>query len=144
MAIQIILTSIAGGILLTLGALHFVYALLDIKTPRRLAPSDDSVRLGMLKSTLRITRGRTSMWDAWLGFNLSHGLGAMILGAAAVFVPVISAPTYETAVLLTLTVLSVTYLAIAIRFWFYIPATGIALSTLLLLAALALHLAKPH
>jgi hypothetical protein len=36
----------------------------------------------MQRTTIRLTRGRTSVWDGWLGFNITHGLGLIVLGMA--------------------------------------------------------------
>jgi hypothetical protein len=44
----------------------------------------------MTRSGLRLTR-RTDMWRAWVGFNLSHGLGVVVF-ALFVFVPVAAGP----------------------------------------------------
>lgn len=94
----------------------------------------------MQRTTIRLTRGRTSVWDGWLGFNLTHGLGLVVLGIAAISVPAVTRPEYLTLALAVLSVLALAYLATAIRFFFYIPVAGIALATVLLLFALAIQL----
>jgi hypothetical protein len=140
MSASVILTTAAGAVLAVMGLLHFLYTLLDTRAPRYFTPSDDSVRLAMHHSTLRFARGRTSMWDSWLGFNLSHGLGAFVFGAAAIYVPRIAPQPHAGLVLLALTAISATYLATAVRFWFYKPVIGAALATALFLAALVIHI----
>src|SRR4051812_41889359 len=62
-----------------LGAIHIIYTLIDIKTPRKLVPFDDNVRILMQKSTPKLTR-QTTMWRAWVGFNISHGIGVLFFG----------------------------------------------------------------
>ena len=42
-----------------------------------LSPSDPQLAEAMTRSGLRLTR-RTDMWRAWVGFNLSHGLGVVV------------------------------------------------------------------
>lgn len=71
-----------GGLYVLLGSLHGLYTLLDIRQPRRFAPRDQAVRHAMAGTTVRLTRGRATMWNAWLGFNLSHRLLPGRLSAA--------------------------------------------------------------
>jgi hypothetical protein len=68
------------------------------------------------------------MWDAWLGFNLSHSLGAVVFGILCITAS--SKPSVA-----SLAVVSLIYLVLAIRFWFYVPAIGIAIATACLLLA---------
>lgn len=140
MNVQALLAGLAGGVFAILGAIHIFYTLRDINRPRIFAPNDDSVRIAMLSSTVRLSRGRTSMWDTWLGLNISHGLGAAIFGVAAIVVAsgVYGAPNRVT--LLAFTIISAVYLATAVRFWFYKPIAGTALATLLFLLAFVLSL----
>ncbi len=82
------------------------------------------------------------MWDAWLGFNISHGLGAAVFGALAIVVAVYQGGALaQPWVLLAMTGVSAIYLAVASRFWFYVPALGIGLATACFAAALMLQLA---
>lgn len=34
--------------------------------------------------TSRLSRGGTDVWRAWIGFNLSHSLGVLLLGAVGI------------------------------------------------------------
>ena len=70
------LLELGGGIFLLLGILHALYTFLDIREPRRLVPQEPSVALAMVESPVRLARGGTTMWRAWVGFNFSHSLGA--------------------------------------------------------------------
>ena len=80
-----ILLIFGGAIFGVLGALHAVYTLLDLRNPRRLVPSDPSVAQAMANSGLRLSGGRTDMWRAWIGFNFSHSLGVLLVGALGVW-----------------------------------------------------------
>src|SRR4030095_6042235 len=80
------LLGIAGLIYLLLGALHALYTVLDIRNPRRIVPDDPSVIAAMQASKIRLTRGESTMWQGWVGFNLSHSLGALMLAAACFIV----------------------------------------------------------
>lgn len=125
------LTVASGGIYVVLGFLHLVYTLLDIRRPRRFAPANDAVRTAMQGTTIRLTKGRTSMWDGWLGFNISHSYGALIFGGLVIGVGLYQGGVLATTGMLSLLVgISVAYLLVGLRFWFYIPNTGIALGTL--------------
>jgi hypothetical protein len=139
MPLPILCSTLAGGVIAAMGLLHVLYTLLDIRRPRYFAPSDDAVRLAMQGSTMRFARGRTSMWSFWLGFNISHGLGAIVLGMAAVYVPRVAPASQATLVFVALTVISIAYLITAVRFWFYKPTIGVAVATGLFLTALALE-----
>jgi hypothetical protein len=67
------------------GAVPFVvlgvaHALATPCTPAQrkgLSPRTPAVRDAMTHDTLLLTR-RTTMWLAWVGFNLSHSLGAVL------------------------------------------------------------------
>jgi hypothetical protein len=139
MPLPILLSTLAGAVVAGLGLLHLGYTLLDIRRPRYFAPTDDAVRLAMQGSTMRLARGRTSMWSFWLGFNISHSLGAILLGAAAIYVPRIAPPGQLALVLLALALVSAAYLATGARFWFYKPTIGVAFATVLFLTALAIE-----
>jgi hypothetical protein len=82
---------------------------------------------------VRLARGRTNMWDCWLGFNLSHSLGAIIFGLVCIstgfFARSLAVPK---ATLLVPILVGVIYFLLAIRFWFRTPAVVIAIGTGLL------------
>src|SRR5215472_7402255 len=75
-----ILLILGGGVFAVLGGLHAIYTLLDLRNPRWFAPVDSSVAQAMANSALRISRGSTDMWRAWIGFNFSHSLGVLLVG----------------------------------------------------------------
>ena len=80
MRIARFLLEVGGGIFVLLGLLHALYTFLDIRRPRRLVPQDPAVALGMTTTPLRLSRGGTTMWRAWVGFNFSHGVGVVLFG----------------------------------------------------------------
>jgi hypothetical protein len=125
--------------LFLLGALPFVVLgiLHAVKTPltpdqrKGLSPRDQAYARSMTEQTLLLTR-RTTLWLAWVGFNLSHSLGAVVFGVAMLLVARSSA-AFEAnrAVFVPLAmVVSGTYLAIGLRCWFRTPIIGILISTL--------------
>jgi len=122
---------IAGGTVFSiLGLVHAIYTMRDIYRPRYLAPIDRAIIDQMISTGVRLARGRTNMWDAWLGFNLSHALGAVVFGmvcvGAGVFAGRLALPK---ATLLIPVLVGVIYFLLAIRFWFRVPAFGIAIGT---------------
>jgi hypothetical protein len=125
---------IAGGaIFVFLGCAHAVFMLADLRRPRRLVPADPALIQAMAGNAVRLSRGGTDMWRAWIGFNFSHALGAIVFGslciAAAIFVQAV-----PKALLLLPAAIGCLYLLLAIRYWFRVPMIAIAVSTALLLA----------
>jgi len=74
-----ILLAIGGSIFLVLATLHGVLALRDVANPRAFTPTDDAVRVAMQGTRLAFNP-RANLWQAWLGFNLSHSLGVALFG----------------------------------------------------------------
>ena len=121
-----------------------------LATPRHpderkgLSPYDPGLAEQMTRATLRLTR-RTDLWRAWVGFNLSHSLGAVAFGGFAVLVARSDAsfaaegPVAAPVALLV----SSAYLALAVKYWFKTPIVGCAISALLFLASFVLLLAAP-
>jgi len=122
---------IAGGSIFgLLGLLHAVYTFADSRHPRRLAPDDPSVLRSMSASKVRLSRGGTTMWRAWLGFNFSHSLGVMMFSAACVTLGLdLTALAPPKSALLLPVGIGAIYLWLAVRYWFRIPVIGIALGT---------------
>lgn len=127
---------LAGAIFSLLALLHAGYTLLDLATPRRLVPTDPAVIAAMEGTTVRLSRGRSTMWQSWVGFNLSHSLGALLFGGALLTLgwswPV---PGLGGGLLLLPVGVCLLYMALGLRYWFWIPTTGIALATLACLGA---------
>ena len=135
------LLGIAGAIYGLLGALHAVYTLADIRSPRRIVPDDPAVITAMQTSKIRITRGESTVWQGWIGFNLSHSLGALMLSAACFIVAAcLRRFAFSPWVLLVLAAISAVYLLLAAQYWFRIPILGTAAATACLGAAWLLYL----
>ena len=135
------LLGIAGAIYGLLGALHAVYTLLDIRDPRRIVPDDPTVITAMQASKIRLTRGESTVWQGWVGFNLSHSLGALMFSAACFIVAAcLRRFAFSPWVLLVLAAVSAIYLLLAAQYWFRIPILGTAIATACLGAAWLLYL----
>jgi hypothetical protein len=125
---------IGGAVFGILGALHTLYTLLDLRNPRRLAPREPEVVEAMRAAKVRISRGGTDMWRAWIGFNLSHSLGLLVFATLAVASGAQRRiPTAELFAMLV--IVGTAYVVLAARYWFRIPLTGAALGTACFLLA---------
>jgi hypothetical protein len=130
--------------LFLLGGLPFVFlgiahALATPSTPdqtKGLSPRDPAYRQGMSQQTVLLTR-RTNLWLAWVGFNLSHSLGAVLFGVVVLLVgrnPATFRANWSAFVPLAI-VVSGTYLAIGLRYWFRSPIVAIIISCVCFLAS---------
>jgi hypothetical protein len=136
MRVASFLLDLGGGIFLLLGFLHALYTFLDIGRPRRLVPQDPSVALAMAQSQVRLARGGTTMWRAWVGFNFSHSLGAAIFGVLCICAGVLLGTMVMPAwILPLLVVIALVYLGLSVLYWFRIPTAAIAVATVCLLVA---------
>ena len=133
-----ILLFLGGGIFIVLGGLHLAYTLLDLKKPRRLVPAEASVAQAMANSAVRLSRGRSNMWRAWVGFNFSHSLGLVLFGGLTVFTGAQANPLPLVIALFVL--IGCVYLILAILYWFRSPAICLAVGTACFVAALGLSL----
>ena len=85
---------------------------------------------------------RTDLWRAWVGFNFSHSLGAVLFGLAVVLVartPAAFEANAEVFLPFALAV-SLTYLGLGLLYWFRTPIAGLAISTGCFAAAWLLRL----
>ena len=134
------LLGIAGLIYSVLGLLHAIYTLLDERNPKYLAPDDPAVVTAMQNSKLRLSRGAITMWQAWISFNLTHSLGALMLGAACFIVAAcFRIFAFPPVALFALTGVSLLVTLIGLRYWFSVPRAGSLIATLCLLAAALLY-----
>ena len=131
---------IAGTIpFIVLGLVHWLYTFMDMSTPRKLTPRDDAVRLAMEATTPKLT-ARTTMWKAWMGFNHSYSLGAIVFGLVFLILALqnFAALAANMPLMTIAVVVPLIYLWFGIRFWFRTPIIGIAMSMTCFRAALAL------
>ena len=125
---------IAGTIpLIVAGGLHVALTLADTVRPRYFAPKDGSVKPALEGTPIRFGgNAAPSMWRAWLGFNISHGLGVFTFGLLCLLIATQDFKLVERIdAIRPLTIaFSAAYLALSLRFWFYGPViiTGTALA----------------
>jgi hypothetical protein len=122
------LITLSAAIIFALGLLHLV---LTFRGPK-LLPRDGALREQMAKSTLVITR-ETNVWQAWIGFNASHSLGAMLFGAVYGHLSVVEPALLQRSwFLLSIgAALLLAYTWLGRRYWFSTPFRGILAALLL-------------
>ena len=123
---------IAGCIpFLVLGLIHAVYTIADTYNPKKLIPYKPGVMGLMKESTLAITK-ETDMWRAWVGFNISHGVGIVFFSATYLYLSSLHITFLENSLYLLLAAptIALAYLILSIKYWFRIPAAGSAIGLL--------------
>ena len=112
-------------------ALGFGHLVLTFRGPK-LAPSDSSLT-EKLKTISPVISSQTTMWKAWLGFNASHSLGAMLFGSVYGYLALSQSEILFGSVflgVLGVLVLS-SYAILGKKYWFSTPFWGITLALLL-------------
>lgn len=127
------LIAASAAIFLILGLAHLLFTFYG----PRLQPRDRELITRMQETNLVLTQ-ETSMWKAWIGFNASHSLGAILFGAVYGYLSLAhSAFLFQSTYLLSLgLILLFIYLFLAKRYWFSVPFRGILVSTVLYVLAL--------
>jgi len=130
--ILIIIGALIFGVL---GTLHLLYTFFSNKFH-----AYDSTVNEAMKNTSPVITKETSVWSAWIGFNASHSLGAMLV--AGVYIPLAVFHWHVIQQSLWFSILPViiglSYLLLAKRYWFKIPFIGTLLSTICFIGAAVL------
>ena len=130
-----VLIVVGAAIFGVLGGMHLIYTFFTNK----FEAYDSSVTEAM-KGTSPILTKETTIWKAWVGFNASHSLGAMVF--AGIYVPLGHSHFSVIAESLWFSILPVfvglSYLVLAKRYWFKIPFVGILIATVCFVTAAVL------
>jgi len=116
---------------MTIGVLGLIHLLYTFRTDK-FEPRDEKLGL-RLREVSPVLTSETTMWKAWVGFNASHSLGAMLFAAVFGYLAMfeldflLSSPFLVALSLVTLG----SYLVLARSYWFKVPFLGIFVSTLL-------------
>jgi hypothetical protein len=126
----------SAAILFVLGAIHLIYTFWG----RKLTPRDPALRLSMSQVSPVLTR-ETTMWKAWIGFNASHGMGAILFGLIYGYLAVAqSALLFESPFLLLVGLAMVGGFAILGKlYWFSVPFWSVCVSLACYLSAIAVR-----
>jgi hypothetical protein len=114
-------------IILLLGTVHLTYTFVGPK----LRPRDATLEAAMREGHPRITN-ETTVWRAWIGFNASHSMGAILFGLIYAFLALAHPQLlFESAYLLAVGfALLLGYLALGKLYWFRVPFAGISIALL--------------
>ncbi len=124
---------ILGSLLiLILGVIHLYYTFFSNKFLAR-----DAETVERMKKYSPLLTKRTTMWEAWVGFNGSHSLGAIFFGMVNLILALQYVEIFQKSIgILILDDLTLLfYQFLAIKYWFKIPIAGIAVSAFCFLAA---------
>ena len=127
------LMSLSALLVLMLGVLHLIYTFSGPK----LTPRDAALQARMAEVHPVITR-QTTMWRAWVGFNASHSMGAILFGLIYGFLgnayPEI---LFNSPFLLAVGLAMLGGLAVLAKlYWFRIPFAGVVTSLVCYLASI--------
>lgn len=131
---------VAGAVIfIALGAYHGLLTIGDLREPRAFTPTDEDVLEAMRQSHLALNKS-VNLWNAWMGFNLSHSLGLILFGGGLLAVSLLDFPTLESnrPWQLIAVATAALYCLMSIRFWFSAPTVGTGTALLCFLAAFAL------
>ena len=125
--LAMILVATSAVIILVLGSAHLVYTFVGPK----LSPRSSDLQSAMESSSLVLTK-ETTMWKAWIGFNASHSMGAILFGLIYGYLSLFQAELlFASAYLMIVGAAMLTgLLTLAKLYWFSAPFIGIAVSLL--------------
>lgn len=85
-----------------------------------------------MKTTTPIITKNTTLWRAWIGFNASHSLGALLFTGVYLPLAVWHFPMLFQSLwfLILPLIISGAYLLLAYRYWFKAPLIGISIALL--------------
>jgi hypothetical protein len=126
---------LSASIIFTLGVVHLVYTFWGPK----LTPRDPALQISMSQISLAITR-ETTMWRAWVGFNASHSMGAMLFGLVFGFLALAHGQLLFQSPFLLLVGLAMLggFVVLGKVYWFSAPFTGINISLACYVASIVL------
>lgn len=132
-----ILMMLSAGIIFTLGATHLLYTFWG----PYLTPRDSTLQASMARTSLVISK-ETTMWRAWIGFNASHSIGALLFGLVFGYLALAhNQLLFQSVFLMTVGLATLIGLLILSRlYWFGVPFIGISTSLTSYLASIAVSL----
>jgi hypothetical protein len=131
-----LLIAASASIIFVLGTLHLLFTYRG----DRLHPRDPGLTADMKEASPVLTR-ETTMWRAWIGFNASHSLGALLFGLVFGYLALMhSGFLFGSLFLMGLGLVTLlSYLLMARRYWFSTPFNGIFVATLLYVGGAVMH-----
>lgn len=132
---------LAGAVpYLVLGAAHAWHTPTRAGDTKGLSARDPAVEEAMATTSPRLT-ARTDLWRAWVGFNYSHSLGAVLFGLFVVLIGRNAASYAVNGALAAplASMISLAYLLLGVKYWFRTPIVGIAVSVVAFTLAWIVH-----
>lgn len=119
------LMTLSAAIIFALGSIHFIYTFWGPK----LTPRDPALQARMRDVSPVISR-ETTMWKAWIGFNASHALGALLFGLVYGYLALVHpAFLFQSGFLLGVGFCMLGfYLFLGKAYWFSVPFAGLLAS----------------
>jgi hypothetical protein len=130
-----LLVAASATVVLTLGLIHLLYTFRGTK----LLPRDAALQDQMERVHPNITR-QTTMWRAWIGFNASHSMGAILFGLVYLYLALaMPAALFGSLFLRALGLAFLCgYVLLGWRYWFSVPFRGVLLALVLFAAGLVM------
>jgi hypothetical protein len=130
-----LLVALSAAIIFTLGGIHLLYTFYG----RKLLPRDPELRSSM-NAVSPVISDQTTMWKAWIGFNASHSLGAILFGSMYGYLAAFEADILFGSIYLTLVgfVMLIGLFLLGKRYWFSAPFIGISISLVCYISGVAL------
>ena len=125
----------SATVILLLGLVHLLYTFAS----RKFSPRDPGLE-AQLKLVSPIISRETTMWKAWVGFNASHSMGAILFGAIYGYLAIVHYTfLLQSGFLVFLGgLLLAGYLVPGKLYWFSVPFRGIALASALYVTGFAI------
>jgi hypothetical protein len=119
---------VGASLFVAAGGAHALLTIFDTVRPTWFAPNDPAVKDAMQSTGMRFRAvfpgdpDRRSVWSFWLGFNVSHGLGACAFGLMCLLIAGYDYTLVQRIDLLQPLTIAVAaaYFAIAVRYWFWV------------------------
>ena len=126
---------LSSGIIFTLGVVHIVYTFWGPK----LTPRDPALQISMSQISPVISK-ETTMWRAWMGFNATHSMGAILFGLVFGYLALAHGQLlFQSLFLLAVGLAMLGGLVVVSRVYFFsVPLTGICISLACYVASIAL------
>lgn len=122
-------------IMFSLGIVHLVYTFWGPK----LLPRDPRL-IESMKGVSLVLTNETTVWKAWIGFNASHSMAALLFGLVFGYLAAIQSEIlYESLFLQTVGFLTVAgFVILAWIYWFSVPFIGVSFALFCYVASILL------
>jgi hypothetical protein len=119
------LIATCSAIMLLLGSAHLLYTFRGTQ----LTPRDPAVRAAMDATQMMLT-SETTVWRAWIGFNVSHSMCAAFFGLVFGFLAVAHPELLFRSVYLQILGFAVLlgFVILAKLYWFSVPLWGVSVA----------------